>query len=69
MTCETNGNYRYDGSGVLNAGSGGSVYRIEYEKQFRLQMQKKGIQLPEKLQFFQAKFRFQRKCQKHLQRK
>ena len=31
VTCETNGNYQYDGSGVLNAGSGGSVYRIEYE--------------------------------------
>lgn len=31
VICETNGNYQYDGSGVLNAGSGGSVYRIEYE--------------------------------------
>lgn len=31
VTCETNGNYQYDGSGVLNVGSGGSVYRIEYE--------------------------------------
>mgnify|MGYP000033267978 CR=1 FL=1 len=31
VICETNGNYQYDGSGVLNVGSGGSVYRIEYE--------------------------------------
>lgn len=31
VICETNGNYQYDGSGVLDAGSAGSIYRIEYE--------------------------------------
>ena len=31
VICEINGNYQYDGSGVLNVGSAGSAYRIEYE--------------------------------------
>lgn len=31
VTCETDANYKYDNSGVLEAGKAGSIYHVEYE--------------------------------------
>lgn len=31
VICETDGNYQYDNSGILNVGEAGNIYRVEYE--------------------------------------
>ena len=31
VICESNGNYQYDHSGILNVGETGSIYQVEYE--------------------------------------